>query len=296
METLQAPRCNRRVATSGLAWRSVAALEEARQGSWSMASSTSSRATTTRRSSWHPDYNKDHVERVKYLESKLEELQPKMLEIVQFLLEKDRTFDEFKAAAGVEEDLEAFEMLHLGFSMSKKGRGKNAKDVVKPDEHYEAWAAKPEGPATLPGRIVEPTIDLSWDAFQLQARLTHALPYVYYQGKTVANKTLWLMNVRSPHFSMRHLIMGLGRVQESQRVKILDPSREAALVIPSAKEVFYKYEEWAQAQRKEEMETRALLEAAQNAVNAEVELEEDFSEEEEEGVYVDPFADVGFDD
>jgi hypothetical protein len=31
-------------------------------------------------------------------------------------------------------------------------------------------------------------------------------------------------------------------------------------------------------------------------VNAEVELEDDFSEEEEEGVYVDPFADVGFDD
>jgi hypothetical protein len=90
--------------------------------------------------------------------------------------------------------------------------------------------------------------------------------------------------------------MGLGRVQESQRVKILDPSREAALVIPSAKEVFYKYEEWAQAQRKEEMETRVLLEAAENAVNAEVELEHDFSEDEEEGVYIDPFADVGFDD
>jgi hypothetical protein len=92
------------------------------------------------------------------------------------------------------------------------------------------------------------------------------------------------------------LIMGLGRVQESQRVKILDPSREAALVIPSAKEVFYKYEEWALAQRKEEMETKALLEAAQNAVNADVELEEGFSEDEEAGFYADPFADEDFDD
>ena len=50
------------------------------------------------------------------------------------------------------------------------------------------------------------------------------------------------------------------------------------------------------AQRKEEMETKALLQAAENAVNADVELEEDFSQDEEGGVYVDPFADVEFDD
>ena len=81
----------------------------------------------------HPDYNKDHVERVKYLQSQLDELQPKMLELLQFLVEKDRTLDEFKAAAGVEEDAEAFELMHLGFSVSKKGRGRNAKDFVKAD-------------------------------------------------------------------------------------------------------------------------------------------------------------------
>ena len=47
----------------------------------------------------HPDYNKDHVEKVKYLQSKLDELQPKMHNLVTFLANKDRTFDEFKVAA-----------------------------------------------------------------------------------------------------------------------------------------------------------------------------------------------------
>ena len=67
-------------------------------------------------------------------------------------------------------------------------------------------------------------------------RLTHALPYVYDQGKTVAEKTLWLMNVRSKHFTMRHLIMGLGRVQEAKYVKICGSGREK--VAEAAEEAF----------------------------------------------------------
>ena len=146
---------------------------------------------------------------------------------------------------------------------------------------------------------MDPTLELPWADFQLQARLTRALPYVYYQGKTVANKTLWLMSVKSPHFTMRHLIMGLGRVQESIRVKILHPDREAAHILPAAKEAFRMYEERTRAYVQEEARTKALLEAAENAVNAEMEGSDvgDFDDaSSEDGEVVDFLADVGFDD
>jgi hypothetical protein len=250
----------------------------------------------------HPDYNKDHQGRVKYLQSKLDDLQPKMQNLVSFLMEKDRTLKEFKAAVGAEDDLDEEEIMSLGFSVTKKGRGKNAKEYVTADPHYEAWAANPNGPATLPPRIVDPTIGLSWKEFQLQARLTHALPYVYYQGKTVADQTLWLMNVGSRYFTMRHLIMGLGRVQESRRVKILDPRREKALILPVARLAFEANHDKAVKSKKEEQEIKALLEAAEDAVNAEMEGSDlgDFndasSEYDEVGMVADPFADVSFDD
>ena len=249
----------------------------------------------------HPDYNKDHVEHVKYLQSKLDELQPKMHNLVTFLADKDRTFDEFKVAAGVEDDLEAYDLMNLGFYATKKGKGKNAKEVVTADPHYELWALNPEIPATLPEHIKDPTIHLSWKDFQLQARLTHALPYVYYQGKTVANKTLWLMNVGSRYFTMRHLIMGLGRVQESRRVKILNPSKEKALITPVAKHAFRVYHEMALDSKKQEMEAKAILEAAENAINVDLEgsevgdINDASSERSEYGVVEDPFADVEFD-
>jgi hypothetical protein len=219
-----------------------------------------------------------------------------MLEIVQFLTEKSRTLEELKGVIG--DDLEAEELLQLGFRLCKKGKGKATKEIVEVDEHYQAWAENPSGPATLPDSIADPTLDLPWVDFQLQARLTHALPYVYYQGKTVANKTLWLMSVKSRHFTMRHLIMGLGRVQESIRVKILHPDREAAHILLAAKEAFRMYEERTRAHVQEEARTRALLEAAENAVNAEMdegEFDDCFSEDSEGGVAADPFADVDFD-
>ena len=252
--------------------------------------------------SMHPVYNKSHLEHVKYLQSTLDELQPKMHNLVSFLREKDRTLEEFKAAVGAEDDLDEQEIMNLGFSITKKGRGKNAKEYVTADPHYEAWAANPNGPATLPPRIVDPTIGLSWKEFQLQARLTHALPYVYYQGKTVADQTLWLMNVGSRYFTMRHLIMGLGRVQESRRVKILDPRREKALILPVARLAFEANHDKAVKSKKEEQEIKALLEAAEDAVNAEMEGSDlgDFndasSEYDEVGMVADPFADVSFDD
>jgi hypothetical protein len=169
---------------------------------------------------------------------------------------------------------------------------------VRADPHYEAWARVPENPLTLPPHIVDPAIELSWKDFQLQARLTHALPYVYYQGKTVANKTLWLMNVGSRHFTMRHLIMGLGRVQESRRVKILSPSKEKAHILPVARLAFQTYAAMAKESQKQEMEIKAILEAANKAVDEDMGSEAgefDASSECSECIVDDPFADVEFD-
>jgi hypothetical protein len=170
---------------------------------------------------------------------------------------------------------------------------------VETDDHYQAWADNPVSPATLPDSIADPATELSWPDFQVQARLTHALPYVYFQGKTVANKTLWLMGVNNPYFTMRTLIMILGRVQESKRVRILHPDREAAHIIPTAREAFRQYQRRTEDSMKEQAETRELVERFENAISAEME-EGDFddacSEDSEGGVAADPFADVSFDD
>jgi len=86
------------------------------------------------------------------------------------------------------------------------------------------------------GAEVKP-IMLKWQQFVSTLRLTHALPYVYYQGKTVREKTLLLMNVDSPHFTLRHLILGLGRVSKSEYVKICSPAREVK-ILATAKQAY----------------------------------------------------------
>jgi len=242
----------------------------------------------------HPDFNKDHLERVKYLQSKLDEFKPKMLDLLN-LMENGSTMDEIADALNTDE-LDFSEILNLGFWVAKKGRGRNAKEVVHADEHYLDWAKNPQMPLTLPPHMVDPEVVLSWEAFQVQARLMHALPYVYYQGKTVAKKTLWLMNVKSPHFTMRHLIMGLGRVQESKRVKILDPNLEKYLVLKAAKEIHQMYHEWTLAHKKEEEEAARILAAASEVINGDVEVAEELDEEEEVGFHGDCFQDVEFED
>jgi hypothetical protein len=245
----------------------------------------------------HPDYNKDHLEKVKYFPPLLDQIKPKMLEVLQSL-ENGSTLDEVNAIIGGDEE-EPVNLLELGFWVEKKGRGRNMKDLLKAYHHYHAWAQHPERPLTLPAHMVDPESVLSWENFQFQARLIHALPYVYYQGKTVANKTLWLMNVKSPHFTMRHLIMGLGRVQESKRVKILDPEREKRMVLPAAREVFDQYNKWALERKKEEEEAARLLAAADEAVNADdadVAAAALSDDEEEAGFHGDCFEDLELDD
>jgi hypothetical protein len=73
---------------------------------------------------------------------------------------------------------------------------------------------------------------------------TRARRYVYYQGKTVKDQTLLLMNTSSRHFTMRHLIVGLGRVQQSSRVWLCPESLQETM-IEKAKEIYRRrQQEW----------------------------------------------------
>ena len=140
---------------------------------------------------------------------------------------------------------------------------------------------------SVPDEIMGPEeFFITWADFQKCLRLTHALPYVYYQGKTVANQTLWLMSVESKHFTMRHLIMGLGRVQTAKNVRICARGRELK-ILDRAKDAFQDYER------------RARNDVAPEAVVAEVVVDQDgdvVMEEWDTASIPDPFADVDFDD
>jgi ribosomal protein L37AE/L43A len=74
-----------------------------------------------------------------------------------------------------------------------------------------------------------PPFVLSRADFQTALRLTHALPYPYFQGRTLTDQKLLLMDVRHRHFTMRHLIMGLGRVTKGADVWICPPALEKCL-------------------------------------------------------------------
>ena len=98
---------------------------------------------------------------------------------------------------------------------------------------------------SLTAEIVGPAdFYIEWPAFQESLRLTHALPYVYYQGKTVSKQLFVLMNVESRHFTMRHLILGLGRVQKGENVQICARGKERKL-LRFGKEAFEKLEQLA---------------------------------------------------
>jgi hypothetical protein len=71
---------------------------------------------------------------------------------------------------------------------------------------------------------------LPWREFMKVMRLTHALPYCYYQGRTLKDKKFLLMSTKSPHFDMRHLIVGLGRVTRGDMVSIAHPAYEREIL------------------------------------------------------------------
>ena len=94
------------------------------------------------------------------------------------------------------------------------------------------------------------------------------------------------MSVESKHFTMRHLIMGLGRVQTAKNVRICARGRELK-ILDRAKDAFQDYER------------RARNDVASEAVVAEVVVDQDgdvVMEEWDTASIPDPFADVDFDD
>ena len=243
----------------------------------------------------HPDNDKSHLEHVDWLKRCLDEVKDRMEGIVKFLLEKQRTYDEFMAFEGMQDELQEGRtvthfLVRLGFGERRVGTKKKNKTChVAVPIHFQLWANNPSEPLTLPKELVETQpFKLKWNRFQETMRLTHALPYVYYQGKTLAKKTLWLMNVKSKHFTMRHLVMGLGRVQEAKFVKICGPGRER-MVLQAAQEAYDAYEKRAQ----NEAEAQAAA-AAGEALMADMDCEDDGNDEPMD--FDDPFADVDFDD
>jgi hypothetical protein len=115
--------------------------------------------------------------------------------------------------------------------------------VVPSDE--EAGGDEDDDPDRVGPRIVK----LSWSEFTQSMRLTRALPYCYYQGRTLKDTYFMLMSTRSPHFSMRHLIMGLGRVTRGDRVCIASPELEKLMLETAEKMQRSKDEEAVQALR-----------------------------------------------
>jgi hypothetical protein len=108
---------------------------------------------------------------------------------------------------------------------------------------------------------------LSHEHFLLGLRLTHALPYNYFQGRTLKGQKLMLMDLRSPRFTMRHLIMGMGRVTKGEDLWLCGPRLQKDLQL-RAKAVLMGAEQGVS------FTTQAQLDEAAAEVVAEVEAED----------------------
>ena len=187
----------------------------------------------------HPDYAKNYVAKV---ERNFPKLAPLIAPLVQYLKAAPRSEKEFERYPGlsirIDKALTARQALQsLGF-VAVNGH------VVVP-AHFAAVENDADVAPSLSTEIVGPVeFYIDWPTFQVSLRLTHALPYVYFQGKTVAKQLFVLMNVESRHFTMRHLIMGLGRAQKGENVQICARGKERRL-LRFGKEAFEKLEQLA---------------------------------------------------
>jgi hypothetical protein len=187
----------------------------------------------------HPDYAKNYVAKV---ERNFPKLAPLIAPLVQYLKATPRSEKDFERYPGlsvkIDKALTALQALKsLGFVAV------NGRVVVPP--HFAAVENDADVAPSLTSEIVGPSeFYIQWSDFQMSLRLTHALPYVYFQGKTIAKQLFVLMNVESRHFTMRHLIMGLGRVQKGENVQICARGKERKL-LRFGKEAFEKLEQLA---------------------------------------------------
>ena len=221
----------------------------------------------------HPDYAKNYIAKVERNFPKLESVIPKL---VEYLRVAPRTAKDLKSFPGVGAKLDK----GLTVLSALKSVGFVEVDgVVTVPARIAEFMDNPEVEPSAPDEIMGPEeFQITWTDLQQCLRLTHALPYVYHQGKTVANQTLWLMSVTSPHFTMRHLILGLGRVQTAKNVRICARSREERL-LDRAREALHLYESKARSE----------------ASTSDVVAAEDVSMDEQASV-LDPFDAAEFDD
>ena len=228
----------------------------------------------------HPEYAKNYVAKV---ERNFPKLAPLIRGLVQYLLAAPRSAKDLSWYPGINEKIDkgltALDALKsLGF-VAVDGR------VVVP-AHFSKVENDQDAEPSLPTEIMGPEeFFINWPEFQTSLRLTHALPYVYYQGKTVANQLLLLMSTESKHFTMRHLIMGLGRVQKAANVKICARGRELRM-LEYGKRAFQEYERKAREHAPEDA-----------VVSVEVDDDGDVIMEEQATMtsLSDPFEGDGFD-
>ena len=230
----------------------------------------------------HPDYAKNYIAKV---ERSFPQLEPILPGLVKYLRDAPRTEKDMQLYPGInakiDKGLTALSALKSFGFVAVGG-------VVQVPAHIAEFMDNADVEPSVPDEIMGPEeFFITWADFQKCLRLTHALPYVYYQGKTVANQTLWLMSVESKHFTMRHLIMGLGRVQTAKNVRICARGRELK-ILDRAKDAFQDYDQKARSEAAPEVVVAAVVVDADGDVIME--------EPDDTASIPDPFADVDFDD
>ena len=72
--------------------------------------------------------------------------------------------------------------------------------------------------------VVDPNVfTVDHEFFMKHFRMPFALPICYAQGRTYKDKKVLLMDVHSPHYTMRHLIVGVSRVNNGSNLWIAPP-------------------------------------------------------------------------
>jgi hypothetical protein len=228
----------------------------------------------------HPDYSQNYVAKV---ERNFPKLAPLIRGLVQYLLAAPRSAKDLSWYPGVDEKIDK----GLTVLEALKSLGFVAVDnrVVVP-AHFAKVETDEDVEPSLPTEIMGPEeFFITWADFQQSLRLTHALPYIYYQGKTISNQLLLLMNTESKHFTMRHLIMGLGRVQKAENVKICARGREETL-LKRGQLAFQEYERKARENAPAEAVASVVIDEDGDVVMEEQAMTEPVP---------DPYEDDGFD-
>ena len=191
----------------------------------------------------NPEFSQNYTDKLARTMPKVKPFVPQILDFARGNQRSPKDVENFMKSIGVGKKLDKGVSLRdavrtIGFIEE------NGRIVVPPELEIEP---DPDIVEDDPEMTLGPeAFRLSWDDFQKKTRLTHALPYVYYQGKTVKDKKLMLMCVRHRHFTMRHLILGLGRVQKSENVWICG-SKYETVILDHAKNAYGSYEDLTRA-------------------------------------------------